>query len=228
LDADGRIIAASTIARDITERKEAERRQKLLTDELQHRIKNTLAAIRAMCTQTLRSSQSLEEFSKAFDGRLSAMARGHDLLTRSKWEGAGLLELVAGELTPHRAKDRENIIIECGDVQLKPRTALTLGMVLHELTANAVKYGALSSPSGRLEVTCKMENTGENRRLRVMWVESGGPEIAGPPNRRGFGSELIERSAAYQLGGQARLEFRKKGLRCTIEVPFTEQAGVSL
>ena len=213
-DAQGKIVGASKIARDITELRRAQERQKLLINEIQHRIKNTLATVQAIATQTLRSSPTECD---AFVARLHALAGAHDLLTNDNWQQAPLVDLVGKALNAFRDKHRERFFVDGPDgIFLDAQKSSLLVMALHELATNAVKYGALSNENGQVRVV--WESLGDNpaKRLRLCWKESGGPPVH-PPAQKGFGSLLIERALQNQLG-QARLDFEPQGLVCSIEI----------
>jgi PAS domain S-box-containing protein len=211
-DEDGKIIGAAKIARDITERKRAQDQQKLLVNEMQHRIKNTLATIQAIATQTL--SQYPQE-RDAFIARLHALGSAHDLLTSETWERAPLRAIVTRALEPFQEKLHERIKIEgAADLWLDPTKSVVVSMALHELATNAVKYGALSNGAGGVSIA--WEQTSQVSRVKLVWQESGGPEV-GPPKRKGFGTHLIERAFAGQLGG-SELRFSPQGLYCLLEV----------
>ena len=216
-DPDGRPIRMSGVLWDATERKAAEERQDRLMAELDHRVKNALSRVQSILSQSLRSASSMEEFARGFEGRLAATARAHNLLTRESWLGADLRELARQELEPHA--EGGNVRIDGEPVRLSPGAAVAFAMAFHELTTNAVKYGALSRPGGKVDVSWRR---GDGR-LRLEWTETGGP-LAAEPSRRGFGSHLIERGLAYDLGGEARLEFRPEGLRCLVEAPLEDVA----
>lgn len=200
---------------DVTDRVLAERRQKLLLDELNHRVKNTLATVQAIADQTLRASPSAAAFREAFESRLIALSSTHDLLTASSWAGAKLCDVLRAEFRPF-APNRYKF--EGEDLELPPHAALSLGLVIHELAANAAKYGALSNSEGCVEVSW----TGDGGRLDLVWRERGGPPVT-PPTRRGFGSRLIERSLQGALGGSARQVFEPDGLVCVIALPLAAQ-----
>ena len=221
VDGHGRVTHLIPSAIDITGRKRAERHQLLLIEELNHRVKNTLATAQSLTNQTLRSSPSPEHFAAAFRGRLAALASAHTLLAQTRWDGARLRDLIGVQLDPYRNPERSNVAIAGEDVSLEPDAALTLGLALHELATNAAKYGAFSSPAGRVEIGSQIHAAGSERRLVLSWSEHGGPAVAGDP-RAGFGTTMIERGLAYQLGGSARLEFRPQGLRCQIELPLAD------
>jgi PAS domain S-box-containing protein len=213
-DAAGKIIGASKIARDITERRQAQERQKLLINEIQHRIKNTLATVQAIATQTLRSSPDERE---AFVARLHALAGAHDLLIDDNWHQAALSDLVGKALKAFRDKHRERFFIDGPDgIFLDAQKSSLLVMALHELATNAVKYGALSNETGQVRVVWKILGDGQSKRFQLCWTESGGPPVH-PPGQKGFGSLLIERALQNHLG-QARLDFDPQGLVCSIEI----------
>ena len=210
--ADGRIIGASKIARDITERKCAQEQQKLLVREMKHRIKNSLATIQAIATQTL--NQHAEE-RDVFIARLHALGNAHDLLTSETWQTASLDAIVAQALKPFQGQHHDRISVEGPtNVWLDSTKAVIVAMVLHELATNATKYGALSNGSGRITVTWKQHS--QPNLVKLVWQESGGPEVV-RPQRKGFGSHLIERAFGGQLG-EAQLVFSPEGLCCFLEI----------
>lgn len=207
------------VVQDITERKAAERRQKLLIDELNHRVKNTLATVQSLATQTARAAPTPAAFREAFEGRLIALSKAHDQLTVHHWESADLRDLLSGSLAPYAAAGSERIVLRGEDIELRPRAVLTLAMAVHELTTNAAKYGALSVAGGRIEIRWQPVDGDARRRLKIEWIEQGGPPVV-QPERRGFGSRLIEGSIAAELGGSARLAYQPDGLRCEIVIPL--------
>lgn len=211
------------IIQDITERKRAEEQQRLLMDELNHRVKNTLATVQSLAAQTLRTSGSPDAFAAAMRGRLAALAGSHTLLTRTNWQGTTLADLVAQHLAPFSSPDRDNRI-EGPDILLKPPAALAFGLALHELTTNAAKYGALFAPGGRVSVRWEVQDTAQGRRLALTWEESGGPAVQ-PPTRRGFGRTMIEQGLAYEIGGTVKLDFAPAGLRAVIDVPLKPETA---
>jgi two-component system CheB/CheR fusion protein len=213
-NAEGKIIGASKIARDITERRRAQQQQRLLVNEIQHRIKNTLATVQAIATQTFRSSPGECD---AFVARLHALAGAHDLLTNDNWHQAALVELVGKALDAFQEKRRERFLIDGPDgIFLDAQKSSLLVMALHELATNATKYGALSNDKGQVRIAWEILADGPPQRFRLCWKESGGPPVQ-PPKQKGFGSLLIERALQYQLG-QARLDFDPQGLVCSIEM----------
>ena len=221
-DAAGRFLYGIRVMHDITDRKHAEMRQKHLLDELNHRVKNTLATVQSLAAQTLRGTGSPEAFRHAFEERIIALSKAHDLLTTRNWQGADLKDIVSQQLAPYAA-DPARLALDGEPVALTPRAALTLSMVFHELATNAAKYGALSTPSGRLHVRWSIERAGEQAAdaadlVRLTWRETGGPPVT-PPERRGFGSRLIERSTT-ELDGETQLDFASEGLRYSATIPL--------
>ncbi len=211
-DADGRIVGASKIARDITARKRAQEQQQLLVNEMQHRIKNSLATIQAIATQTL--NQHAEE-RDAFIARLHALANAHDLLTSETWEGAPLRAIVNRALEPFQEHLHERITMSGPeDLWLDSTKSVVVAMAMHELATNAVKYGALSTGDGHVSIA--WERQLQTDRLRLIWQESGGPPVS-PPKQTGFGTHLLKRAFACQPGG-SELVFNPQGVCCTLEV----------
>lgn len=220
-DRTGRIVGASKVARDVTERKKSEQLQRLLFAELNHRVKNTLATIQAIAGQSQRSATDPAHFVASFNGRISALARAHDVLVRSEWNGAELEDLLREQVVLG-APDQDQIRISGPTVLLKPQLAVQLALVLHELTTNARKHGALSIPGGRLDISWDV-TPGATRALRLDWRERR-PGALTPPDRRGFGTNMIERSLQAS-GGSVELEFEPSGLHCTIRLPLPEDWG---
>jgi PAS domain S-box-containing protein len=223
--ADGHLLYLVRVVQDITERKASERRQKLLMDELNHRVKNTLATVQSLASQTARGAPTPAAFRESFEGRLIALSKAHDQLTMHHWESAALRELLSANIAPYVVDGMERVVLRGEDVVLRPRAVLTLAMAFHELTTNAAKYGALSVPGGRIEIhwrSFRHEDDGRQL-LRIVWTEQGGPPVAGP-RERGFGSKLIEGSIAAELGGRASLAFDPAGLRCEIDIPLAAAA----
>jgi PAS domain S-box-containing protein len=214
-DGDGNIILWYGNTEDIHERKVAEQHQRLLINELNHRVKNTLASVQAIAFQTLRGEMPLAEARARFEARLMALSAAHNLLTEENWVGASL-ERVVKDSTEHLAGDCGRFDVDGAPLRLAPRAALALAMALHELGTNAAKYGALAAEGGRVSIAW----TVDGERLRLSWRESGGPPVA-EPSRRGFGSRLIERGLEADLGGAAALHFEPSGLRCEIEAALS-------
>jgi two-component sensor histidine kinase len=215
---DGAFLYAVRVTQDIDERRRAEDRRSLLIHELNHRVKNTLATVQSIATQTLRGLGSAERARDDIEGRLLALSRAHDVLTRESWEGANLAELVAQALEPYGGPALDRVAARGPDVRLPPRMALALAMALQELATNAAKYGALSNAVGRVELDWNV-SAGAAPRLALRWSERGGPPVR-PPKRRGFGSKLIERSVSLDLAGKVVLAFDADGVVCTVDVPI--------
>lgn len=207
------------IQRDITERKRAEEQRTLLINELNHRVKNTLATVQSIASQTLRNASTMPEAKEAFEGRLMALARAHDVLTTESWEGAELRNIVAQALAPYRSFGEDRLTIRGPEVRLSPRIALALSMALQELTTNAVKHGSLSNTTGRVDIAWDIARAEPGSRLHLRWQESGGPPVQ-PPIRQGFGSRLIERSLARELNGDVQITFHPEGVLCTVDAPL--------
>jgi two-component system CheB/CheR fusion protein len=224
-DAEGRVTAVSLSERDITERKRAEDQQKLLLAELDHRVKNTLAVVGSLVTRTLAAGGPPERLAEAIQRRIKAMGKAHQLLTQTHWAGVQIRDIVRQQLEGYRSRRSRTLEVSGPSVLLPPNTALTLSVALHELAANAVKYGALSVPQGRVEVTWRVgEGKPRKRRLALDWRESGGPKVP-QAHKPGFGTELITRSIAFELDGIAKLDYRPEGLHCRIEFPLRSEAG---
>jgi two-component sensor histidine kinase len=200
---------------EVEQRTKAQEQQQFLLRELNHRVKNTLATVQSLVTQSMIGSPSPAAFAEALSGRLAALSKVHALLTDSSWHGATLADLVTAETTPYCSQESENVTVQGDPVLLRPQAALTLSLTLHELATNAAKYGALSVPGGRINVSWR--RAGEL--LIISWAESGGPPVQ-PPSHRGFGSKLIERSVAHELEGSSRIEFLPPGLRCELKIPL--------
>jgi two-component sensor histidine kinase len=202
---------------DITQRKRAEQEREILISELNHRVKNLFAVIRALATQGdgVRSS---EEYRQVLLGRMDALARTHDLLFDSQWRGAELRSLAS--TLQHFAGERgaAGIEVDGPPVELNARQALSVSLVLHELATNATKYGALSVPEGRVRLSWQIEPADEGRRVRLQWQERGGPPVTAP-QVTGFGTQLIRRAFGFELDGTADLAFEPEGLR--LEATFS-------
>jgi len=205
---------------DITGRKRAEERQSLLIHELNHRVKNTLATVQSLAIQTMRGAPNPEAFQSNFMARLMALSATHDLLTQTFWESTSLHEVLEAELRPHGGIDQQRIRARGEPVKLKPQQALSLGMAFHELATNATKYGALSSPQGHLSIDWSVEDSGNGaRQLLIRWREEGGPSVD-QPCHQGFGTRLIDRSIAHELGGASEASYHPTGLERLIRIPL--------
>ncbi|HEY0650868.1 sensor histidine kinase [Phenylobacterium sp.] len=212
----GRIIKTLSAAIDIDERKRAEERRTLLINELNHRVKNTLAAVQSIARQTLRSDRDPAEMTHVFTARLVSLSAAHDVLTRENWEGAGLREVVDTALAPF---DETRIEASGPELRLGARAALALGMALHELGTNATKYGALSGDHGVVRLTWRARPSDGGAELDLEWRETGGPLVT-PPRRRGFGSRLLTQGVRADLNGAAELVFAPEGVVCRITAPL--------
>jgi PAS domain S-box-containing protein len=219
MDASGRVIGAAAIFRDITERKLWEEHQRLLINELNHRVKNTLATVQSVTSQTLRNSRTTEEAQRGVEERLIALSRAHNILTDENWEGASLRVIVMGAIAAYRHEGENRVQVSGPDVRLSPQMALALAMALHELATNAVKYGALSNKLGEIGITWALSLGADGPHLHLTWTERGGPLVV-VPTRRGFGTRLIERSLAQELQGRVQLAFEPAGLMCTLDAPI--------
>ena len=218
-DADGKFLYAVRVLQDVTERRRAEERQKLLIDELNHRVKNTLATVQSLASQTALGAASPEVFRTAFEGRLIALSHAHDQLTQRHWANADLRGILESITEPHRTDDRDRIVLEGEDVAITTRIALTLALVVHELTTNAVKYGGLSVPAGRVFVRWTVDSAAPPPVLQIDWREEGGPPVVVPSAFR-FGSRFIEGSVRSELRGEAKSTFDPAGLRCLLTIPL--------
>lgn len=215
-DAAGRVIGASKVARDIGDRKRAEETQKLLINELHHRIKNTLATVQAIATQTLRRAPTPDDFVSSFNGRIQALARAHALLTANRFQGADVTQLVREQILLGSASDNR-VSFSGPSLVLEPQAALHLALVLHELGTNARKHGALSTQQGAVAVDWEVRTNGE-RSLILNWLERGGPKVRAPSSR-GFGATLIEQSLQAN-GGEVQMRYYETGVHCTITLPL--------
>lgn len=200
-------------------------RRKFLLRELDHRCKNTLAAVQSIADQTLRRSASPEHFVEAFNGRIGALSRAHELLTRGAWGRAGLADVVGQALTPFCGVGGLRIAVTGPDVGLAPEAAVAMHMTIHELAVNATKYGALSVEGGWLDVSWGLARADEPS-LEFNWVERGGPPVT-EPSARGFGSRLIEQGMAKELGGEAQITFDPEGVRFRLRAPLSTRMALA-
>jgi PAS domain S-box-containing protein len=217
-DAGGEFLYAVRVVEDITARQEADRRQKLLIDELNHRVKNTLATVQSLAWQAARPGVPPQVAQQRFQERLLALSRTHNLLNETHWEGASLRTILETELHPY-ATAPARIRLHGPEVQLSPKSAVVLGMAFHELTTNAVKHGALSLASGQVQVDWKVDQAGDETILTVEWCELGGPPLDVQPNA-GFGSRLLRQTIILELAGELDVRFEREGVCCTIAVPI--------
>ncbi|GAA0869344.1 hypothetical protein GCM10009116_11800 [Brevundimonas basaltis] len=217
-DADGQTIGVFVQGHEVTESVLADERQKLMIDELNHRVKNTLATVQSIAMQTARSHADPRTFAEGFQARLLALSHTHDLLTRRNWEGADLGDILQHETEAHGAS---RVSTNGPRVALAPAAALSLGMIFHELATNAAKYGALSAQDGRVLVDWSIADP-TRPRLKLVWRETGGPPVTAP-DRKGFGSRLIERNVRHDLAGEIELDYPSGGLTVTISVPLERE-----
>ncbi|MCK1366003.1 PAS domain-containing protein [Bradyrhizobium sp. 4] len=208
---------------DITAITRAEERQRLLLAELQHRVRNTLGVVRSIARRTADTSSTVEEFASHLDGRLNAFARTQALVTRDPEGGVDLEYLAVEELLAYNAREGEQVRVSGPTVRFHSKAAETFALAIHELATNALKYGALSRPTGRIEISWRIEQGTEPAELVFEWRERGGPPVAPPPHK-GFGTELLERTLAFEFKGQTTMAFNPRGLECTIAIPLSKRA----
>jgi PAS domain S-box-containing protein len=221
LDEAGEVESIAGTTRDITDLKRAEEHLQLLVNELNHRVKNTLATVQSFAVQTFRGDAADPRARAAFEARLVALSNAHTVLTQANWESACLSAIAAQALAPFAGDAAQPRITAQGeDIQLLPQIALALAMALHELASNAVKYGALSNETGHVVLDWKRQGAD----LQIVWREAGGPAVAAP-GRKGFGSRLLERGLAHELNGRVELAYHPTGVVCTIAVPNLPDAA---
>ena len=216
--ANQQIIGASITARDITVRRKAEAHREILVGELNHRVKNTLAIVSAIASQTLAGAVSVKSAKEAFASRLLALSRAHDLLLHSNWTGSDLESVVKATVEPHDG-EQSRFHVEGPYVPLQPALAVTFSLALHELCTNAAKYGSLSVPEGSVDVLWQVIGEDDSRRLHLNWTESDGPRVD-IPTRKGFGSRLIQKALAMELNGEVNVVYNPGGVVCTIDAPL--------
>lgn len=223
---DGKALRLVNVVADITERKNAEEHVHHLLRELTHRGKNLLAVVQAIASQTGRTTDTIQDFQERFTQRLQGLSATHDLLVAQNWKGAALGDLVRDQVTTIVSADLASVSASGPDVYLNPHATETIGLALHELATNAVKHGALSSPSGRVAVVWSLEPQPDTapERLHLHWNESGGPAVL-PPSREGFGHVVFERIVARALDGEVTADFDPAGLKWHLSIPTTNPAG---
>jgi two-component sensor histidine kinase len=209
-DATGKPVELHVVGRDVTERKRSEERQTLLINELNHRVKNTLAVIQSITHQTLSDGRTDHAVRDALESRIAALSAAHDVLTRESWSSASMREIIVRALQPFCSMDRCEL--SGPDVRLGPRTAVTMALAVHELATNATKYGALSAAAGRLSISWSIQDD----EFSFRWREQGGPPVL-LPTRRGFGSRILERALATELGARAEMIFLPEGLNFSLQ-----------
>jgi PAS domain S-box-containing protein len=213
-----RISGAVVTMVDLSQRKAAEKQQNLLMRELDHRVKNTLAMVMSISARTASNTDTVQAFQEAFSGRIHALAATHTLLLDRSWSSLELRHIVMSELAPYTEAAAEQVTIEGLNVAVTPRAAIAFGLIVHELTTNAVKYGALSQPGGRVTVRSLGRDNGKGGAFVLEWRESGGPRVT-PPKRKGFGHTVIARSLQYSADGSAEFDFDPSGVVCRIAIP---------
>ena len=220
-DEASRTIGTIIEVRDIREEKAARERQRLLIDELNHRVKNTLSAVQSIAYQSLKSADA--DARHAFEGRLVALSGAHNVLTKQGWTGASLYTAVETAISPYQAPGRFTLIGI--DHPLAPKMVVSLSMVLHELATNAVKYGALSVPGGSVQIEWQIRREAGGKRLAMRWEEAGGPQVE-TPTRKGFGTRLLERQVSLEFNGSIQLLYRPTGFLCQMDLglPSSESA----
>jgi two-component sensor histidine kinase len=216
VNAAGEVDRVLTVVLEITEHKRAEAHRELLLNELNHRVKNTLATVQSIAAQTAKGATSVDAYRTAFLSRLTALSGTHNLLQTGDWHGVLLRDVVENELEPYRT-DKVRWTIDGADVVLYPNAALAFGMAVHELTTNAAKYGALSNGDGHVDVSWTAPTQGNGRALKFVWSETGGPTVE-VNHRNGFGTRLITEGLPLQLDGTIALDFMPAGVRCAIDV----------
>jgi two-component sensor histidine kinase len=209
-----RLLAQAGI--DATENATAKRLQRLLLEELHHRVKNTLATVIGITAQSLRSAENLEQGRLAVETRLMALGRAHDVLLQSDWAGANTTDVILNAIEPFNTKGTGRFVVHDANIEVGSSAVLPLTMALNELCTNAVKYGALSNANGHIEITAT--NDEKAQRFKLTWTETGGPPVQ-KPTRRSFGTRLINR-IADELRGQVRLSFPTEGLVCEFSIPI--------
>jgi PAS domain S-box-containing protein len=218
-------LANDRLQAEVRERERGQQRQLLLIHELNHRVKNILAMVQAIAMQTLSTSRTPEAARVALEQRLLALAGAHDVLTRESWDGAELSDIIAGAVAPHEGEPGRRFHLKGPRVRLEPKTAVSLAMALHELATNATKYGALSVAAGWVDIAWAVRTVEAGEVLTLVWTEHGGPPVQ-PPTRTGFGTRLITRSMAAELG-TAELDYRPEGLSCRIAIELPDARGAS-
>jgi PAS domain S-box-containing protein len=223
-DQSGTLVGAVNMLVDITERKRAEEQQALLVRELHHRVKNMLSTVLAIMGPTARASANVEDFQRAFSGRISSLAKTHSRLADDQRQVIAFRTLLRNELDPYDDGSGRRVELDGPAVDLPSDIAVPLGMAVHELTTNAAKYGGLSVLGGSVAVAWRLVRAGGRRQLAFDWIERDGPPVE-PPIRRGFGSQLLERVLKGQIGASARLDFAAEGLRAHVLVPLREMTA---
>jgi PAS domain S-box-containing protein len=226
LDESGAVVQHFASFVDLTRQKQEQAQSTMMIDELNHRVKNTLATVQSIVWQALRKASDPKMIREAIESRLFALSRSHDLLSRENWEGAGLLDLVNEAMAPFGVANgrTERFVIRGKNIRLPPNVTLALGIAFHELATNAVKYGAFSNEAGSILLAWTIEPRPAGDRLILRWQEKDGPPVT-PPTRKGFGSRVIERGLPHELEGTVNLDYRVDGVVCTINIPAPRGVG---
>ncbi len=226
-DEDGHVLRWFGTNTDITELRDADERQRLLLNELNHRVKNTLAAVQSLSKQSACNADSVDTFQEKFEPRLLALSRTHTLLARDTWQGASLIEVISKTLNPFKnGHEIGRIKMQGPEVRLGPTAAVTLGMAMHELATNAATYGALSVPEGGVEITWRFDLEGGSLpALDLLWREHNGPPTK-PSGRRGFGTRLVKDGVARELDGEVKLELEDSGAVCSMRLPLSRKVMI--
>jgi len=219
-DKGGNLVQHFASFADLTKHKDEQEQSRMLIDELNHRVKNTLATVQSIVSQALRNETDPGALREAIDSRLLALSRSHDLLTRENWDSAGLHDVINAALEPFGIANgrKERFVVTGSNVRFPPNAALALGIAFHELATNAVKYGAFSDQHGCITVDWAMAPSPNGNRLILHWRENGGPPVV-QPTRKGFGSRVIERGLTHELDATVEHDYRPEGLVCTIDMP---------
>ncbi|WP_454759043.1 sensor histidine kinase [Caulobacter segnis] len=211
----GRVTRVLATSRDVTGERLAESHRQLLVNELNHRVKNTLATVQSIAKQSLRNAGVGSDVRDALEGRLMAIAATHNVLTDHNWSAASLRQIVDGSVAPYSANPAQ-LTITGQDLQVSPKPAVVMALAFHELAINALKYGALSAANGHVDIRWSIQPGDE---LYIEWAERGGPAVR-PPEKRGFGSRIVEMALPNELGGAVEVDYRAEGLRCSIRSPL--------
>lgn len=219
-DKSGAVVQHFASLIDLTAHKNEEYKAKMLIDELNHRVKNTLSTVQGIVHQALRTASDPEIIRESIETRLFALSRSHDLLSRETWQSAALIDVVNEALEPFGVADGrvERFLISGQNYRLPPKVVLALSIAMNELATNAVKYGAFSNEAGTISISWTIEPSPDGNRLIFHWQEKDGPPVS-LPTRRGFGSRVLERGLAHELDGTVKLDYFRDGVRCTINIP---------
>ena len=219
-DEAGDIIQHFASFTDLTRHKDEQAQSRMLIDELNHRVKNTLATVQSIVSQALRNANDPAAIREAIESRLFALSRSHDLLTRENWQSAGLHDVIDAALEPFGVANgrKERFVVTGRNIRFPPNAAVALGIAFHELATNAVKYGAFSNDHGRIAIEWTVVPSSDGDQLVLHWREKDGPPVMAPAHT-GFGSRVIERGLAHELNGSVDLDYRPDGVVCTIDVP---------